>query len=726
MAAQTLSSENQQTVNEFIQKAGQAKVAGNKNEEAGFYNKIGNIYWENNISNEAIDYFNKSLVLNKEIGNSNAVSIIYSYLGSIYTDANQDQKALEVYQLGYDLAKKMKNKKSMADFLNNMGTCLNNMERLEDANDKFFAASKICQEINDATQLRTLYFSLYQNFNKQGNTDDAMKYFDLYRHYDTESKKIEVEEIRNKSKEETDRERGEKFAKQHELEQNKGLLKEIEDSLKLTLKQAGEKELRIELLNQEMSNQYLQLREQKARLQAERTVIYALLIGMVLTAAFSFFIFRLFREKQRMNNILQQQNEEIQAQKDEIEEQSRRLNLSNKEIHASIYYAQRIQLAILPLQKDINKLFDSFTIFRPKDIVSGDFYWLAHFQETLAEPEKIFIATVDCTGHGVPGAFMALIGNRLLNEIVKEKKIFETHHILNSLYWGIVEFLRQEETDNTDGMEICLCRLERQKDKTIKVMYSGAKLPLFVFRHDKNDIEIIKPDRVSIGGIKGQNGKPVSFTSKQLVLNDLDCMYMFTDGILDQNNPERERFGTNRLIETLKTTGSAGMVDQKKNFEEKFDSFRNNSDQRDDILLIGLNMALVQPTDKRFTIKWTGKTILIAEDQDLNFLVINDYLRHAEINLIRAINGKEAIDFLKSNPIDLVLMDLQMPTLDGISAIKQIRQFNEEIPIIVQTAFNTSNEKEKSFKAGCTDYIAKPIQLNELITLLDKYLSQKN
>ena len=161
----------------------------------------------------------------------------------------------------------------------------------------------------------------------------------------------------------------------------------------------------------------------------------------------------------------------IRSQKNKIEEQRDILDLQNQNINASIQYAQNIQRAILPVQNQISNLFESFIIYRPKDIVSGDFYWFTQINNTA------FLAAVDCTGHGVPGAFMSMIGNSHLNEIVIEKQITNPAKILTLLNEKIIVSLRQDETANKDGMDVCFISIDL---KSNEITFSGAKRPLYI------------------------------------------------------------------------------------------------------------------------------------------------------------------------------------------------------------------------------------------------------
>ncbi len=276
---------------------------------------------------------------------------------------------------------------------------------------------------------------------------------------------------------------------------------------------------------------------------------------------------------------------EIRKQKEQIEQQ-------NELITSSINYAKNIQQAILPLPQDLEKYFDSFIIFKPRDVVSGDFYWFAEKPGKDGKPEKIFLASVDCTGHGVPGAFMSMIGSRLLSEIVLQQNITSPKDILETLDQKVKTALRQETTDNNDGMDMAVCVLEKDGD-SYHITYSGAKSDLYYFSNKDNDITILSSERRSIGGTKQKRGN-IMFTDKDFYLYKDDIMWLATDGIIDQNNSERKRFGTPRFIELLKNIKNLPLKEQKRLIEEALEKYQGEEEQRDDITIWGI----------RFSDKW--------------------------------------------------------------------------------------------------------------------------
>jgi len=274
---------------------------------------------------------------------------------------------------------------------------------------------------------------------------------------------------------------------------------------------------------------------------------------------------------------------EILDKNEELEQQKEKIEFQNQQIHSSINYAQTIQASILPYKTEMDKHFDSFVVFLPKDVVSGDFYWFTH----IPDDNKTFVAAVDCTGHGVPGAFMSMISSRLLNEIVNEKKIYDPKEILSRMDSGVIKALRQNTSSNNDGLDMSLSLIERIDNKC-KVSYGGAKRPLFLSKNNK-DIEKIKGTRRSIGGIKRIKNK-ANFETKYLTLSKGDTFYLTTDGYSDQNDPQRKRFGSQNFIRLLNRIKDLSMETQKEQMELELFKHMKDAEQRDDITVIGVRV----------------------------------------------------------------------------------------------------------------------------------------
>ncbi len=286
---------------------------------------------------------------------------------------------------------------------------------------------------------------------------------------------------------------------------------------------------------------------------------------------------------------IQQQAEELSAQAEELKKTNKALEKERELTMGSIRYGLTIQNAILPLKHEMDKFFHSFIIFRPKDVVSGDFYWFNHVKGKGIIPDKIFIAAVDCTGHGVPGAFMSMIGNRLLNEIVIEKKIYSPSQMLNTLNNGVIKALKQDQTDNNDGMDVCLCVLEKNQAGKIRLTFAGAKRPLYYCLNTEKEIQTIEGTRKSIGGARVTRNTS-KFIDRHLTFEQNDLLYLTSDGLIDQNAPNRRRFGSKRFLAVLKENINKTLEKQREAIEMEFDTYRQNQPQRDDVTVLGIKL----------------------------------------------------------------------------------------------------------------------------------------
>lgn len=263
-----------------------------------------------------------------------------------------------------------------------------------------------------------------------------------------------------------------------------------------------------------------------------------------------------------------------------IEENAKQLAEQNNDITASITYAKRIQEAILPRLDTIEKgVPASFIFFKPRDIVSGDFYWFANLKDLTGE-DAIILAAVDCTGHGVPGAFMSMIGNTFLNQIVNENRVFMPDEILNQLHLNIQKALKQENSQNWDGMDMSLVHFNR--DKKI-LYYAGAKNPLCYVKEGK--FEIIKADNFPVGGFYREGKR---FRRHQLSLSGSEVFYLFSDGFQDQFGGEKnKKFTVTRFYKLLSEIHSLPFYLQKEKLEETLLYWQGKEEQIDDVLVIG-------------------------------------------------------------------------------------------------------------------------------------------
>jgi len=260
-----------------------------------------------------------------------------------------------------------------------------------------------------------------------------------------------------------------------------------------------------------------------------------------------------------------------------VESRVAELENQHKNITDSLNYAQRIQEALLPSEEYFRKYFeDSFIYYKPKDIVSGDFFWIGE------HGEKIFIAAADCTGHGVPGALMSMIGHELLDNTINISKIFNPSEVLEVMNKGLERTFSREKNVGTiirDGMDIGLCVIDRGKRK---IEFAGAFLPLYLIR-DNHLIEL-KGDKYALG--MKQAG--LKYTNSEMDLLENDMLYLFSDGYVDQfGGSENKKFMYRRFRYLLMTIYRFPVDDQKSILEENFKTWMGNSPQIDDILVIG-------------------------------------------------------------------------------------------------------------------------------------------
>lgn len=293
---------------------------------------------------------------------------------------------------------------------------------------------------------------------------------------------------------------------------------------------------------------------------------------------------KLIKDLETANKQLKEANEHLEAKvmarTAEVLEQKSEIELKNQKITSSINYAKRIQEAMLPREAALKRAFgDLFVLFKPRDIVSGDFYW---FHEDGA---KKIIAAVDCTGHGVPGAFMSMVGHQALNKIVRQNGIYEPHLILKELNSEVKYLLSQDHNQSRDGMDMAICLYDKEK-KTLS--YSGAKNPLVYIKN--GEVNYIKGDKHPIGG--KQNDDEIDYCLHTVVLDSPSVFYIFSDGYQDQfGGPEDRKFMIARLRDLFRDIHERPMLIQKEILEKTFEDWKKDTKQLDDILIMGFQLG---------------------------------------------------------------------------------------------------------------------------------------
>jgi phosphoserine phosphatase RsbU/P len=274
---------------------------------------------------------------------------------------------------------------------------------------------------------------------------------------------------------------------------------------------------------------------------------------------------------------IEEKNNKLEKAFLELERKNKEIERKNFDIQSSIRYAQRIQEAMLYYSKtSLNNIQEHFILFQPRDVVSGDFYWFAE------KDGKTIVAAVDCTGHGVPGAFMSLIGNVILSQIVNEKGFSQANLILNELHAGIRKVLRHNDSEIRDGMDIALCVIDVNKRK---LEYAGAKNPLYLVQDGQ--MHCVKADLFSVGGLNTDS----MFTLHSLDISKQTVLYLFSDGFQDQfGGEENKKYMVKNFRKLLFKISHLSMVQQKHLLETELKNWMGQNEQVDDILVMGLKV----------------------------------------------------------------------------------------------------------------------------------------
>ncbi len=322
--------------------------------------------------------------------------------------------------------------------------------------------------------------------------------------------------------------------------------------------------------------------KQKAELKARRNEQYLLFGGLSLSVVFGLFVFNRFRVTRKQNKIIDMQRETSEMQRKVVEEK-------NREITDSINYAKRIQEAILPPKQVLSEnLVDGFVLFRPKDVVSGDFYWLEKANG------YIFFAAADCTGHGVPGAMVSVICSNALTKCVVEEGLYKTGEILDRTREIVIEQLNKSGEMVNDGMDISLVAM-KEKDRMLEkteIMWSGANNGMWIIRSKNNSLDVIKPDKQPIGS----HSHAKKFTTHIVSIERGDQLYLFSDGFADQFGGEHfshipeggKKYKSKRFKDFLLSVKDMPMDEQREELSSEFDNWKGDLEQIDDVCVIGV------------------------------------------------------------------------------------------------------------------------------------------
>lgn len=589
------------------------------------YSKIGLIYLEKDKLTEALDFQLKALKITEQQGNKKYIAITLNNISQIFHKLKNYDKEIELLEKSASLHKDLNDDYAVAHTWTNLGTVYSIKGDLKKSFEFLYKAKEVFQKYNDKISLSGIYNNIGLNYRYDKNNNEALKYyfkaFELskelkdrigialnahniscvytdMRNYklaesfslqaldNTDSDNInqlsntyrqlstiyghlnqgfKAEEYLTKYVELKEKTFSEDFASQ---------IAEME-----TRYESEKKELEISNLKREQEVKDLTISKQQSR----NFYLVVLVISLLILAAF---IFYAFKSKAAANVLISAQKVEVEKQNEIIQLQKEIVEEKNKEILDSINYAKRIQNAILTSDNEWRKISnDYFVLFMPKDVVSGDFYWAIQLENNLA-----IWAVADCTGHGVPGALMSMIGNSLLNEVVVENKIYQPDEILNKVREKLIKALEQKgESQNRDGMDIAICVWDKNNNK---LQYAGANNPVWIVRKQNNTLtpELIelKPDKMPVGL---HVGEILSFTLKQIELKPNDKIYSFTDGFADQfGGTKGKKYKYKNMQNLLLSLNSESMDKQILSIQSEFDSWKGNLEQVDDVCLVGISV----------------------------------------------------------------------------------------------------------------------------------------
>ncbi len=553
---------------------------GNKKSIVDSYNSIAGIYFRQGNYEKSMEFYKKCLKYGEENADRNEIAAAYSNIGNIYFFQEHYEKGMDNYLKSLKIRIEIGDKKGIADSYNNIGDIYEDQKKFDKSIENRLKSLKINKEIGDKQGIANCFYKIGRVYEKQNIIEESYYYLNqslmLFKelgdkHYVMKLYSA-ISELYNKKND---------FKKA--LEYHK-LFSDIKDTLlnEKSAKQITEMNAKYESEKKEKNIE--SLTKDKALQQAEvgrqKLIRNSFISGLILVLFFAFILLNRFTIKQKLNVELNSKNDELLQKNILIENQK-------EKIVDSIIYAKSIQHSILLEEREIQKyLPDSFIYYKPKDIVSGDFYWCSKINN------KIIIAAVDCTGHGVPGAFMSLIGNTLLNNIVNEKQITKPSEILRHLNRGVFEALHQDKIGglSDDGMDIALCCIDFSNNQ---VEFAGAQNPLYVLSGNK--LEVFKGDIHTIGGrryvSKHEDPAEIEYTNHVIPITNPMNIYLFSDGYMDQfGGLERKKYGMHRFKDLLLNNRGLHMQKQKKIIAAAHDDWKGNSLQIDDILVMGFRL----------------------------------------------------------------------------------------------------------------------------------------
>ncbi|WP_299462357.1 tetratricopeptide repeat protein [uncultured Microscilla sp.] len=602
------------------------RKTNNRYKVASIQSNLGTLsIWQANYD-QSIKHFMKAVTYFKSINDHGALANCYNSLGVVHKRRGDLNEAKKYYQLALTGFRGAKNDAGIASALINLGRISQVQGQWKQAIDFNFKALKIAKKTNNKRALSTCYHNIGEVKASQGKHREAIVYYQKTIDIEEEFKSLpgqaytynflaesyrmlkeyqEAEallklsnDLAKKSKARTELKYNYLFQARLDSSQGKYLdafeaykqYTSVKDSLFNIQKSKQIARMQTQFKTKEKEQTILLLKE-KERIQKyiiKRKNLWLGIIGLglfsALALAYVWYRYYINKKKnneqlQKLNYELNQHQDEIIAQHDFIEEQRDRLEEQHTKITKSLQAANHLQRATLPATEHVLGILPKhFIMYRPKDIVSGDFYWVEKIEA------QTFVIMGDGTGHGVPGAFMALIATTLIDRIVKNWRVTEPAAILTMMHQEVRNILHQQDNDNQDGVDIGICVFTPKDKEVTHLTFAGARRPLLYMRPNDQEMQELKANRKSIGGFRKNNG---TFDQHTVEVPHQTSFYLYTDGYSDQNNQDRRKFGQQAFREMLQQIYQQSCATQLTHLEKSLDEFMKDTEQRDDIAVIG-------------------------------------------------------------------------------------------------------------------------------------------
>jgi len=569
---------------------------GDKIGIARCYNDIAIIHYMQKSYELSGEYLTKSFEIKEEMGDREGVSTYYSNMAIIKNEQGQFESAIDFVHKSIELFEELSDRDGIATAHANLGSINYSMGAYETSLEFHIKSIELYTELNNKeglahsySNVSNLYALIADSTATSGEQriaylNEAIIYGNMSLEIAEEIDALFIENFVASTLMNV----YEKLGSYRKALEFAGIFISTRDSLfneeKTSAIQEMETKYETEKKQQQIELQESQLVAKDAKIKQQKIFRNAMVTGFCAVVLIVVVIVYAYVQKRRANKKIVEQNEQILEANEELKVLNEAINKQNHEIIDSISYAERIQAAMLPPPSYVTELLnENFILFKPRDIVSGDFYWIKQVNQ------YVVLVAADCTGHGVPGAFMSMLGISYLTEIVQRREITQADQVLNELRKQIKYSLRQhgEPDEAKDGIDLALCVMDLKKNT---MQYSGANNPLYLIRDldGKPELKEFKADRMPLGYY---HGKDRAFTHHDIQLEQGDTFYLFSDGFIDQKGgKDGKRFLSKKFKNLLLEIQDQAMHDQKVILDKKLSSWMGSNSQTDDILVIGVRV----------------------------------------------------------------------------------------------------------------------------------------